>query len=43
VDLAIDIASKLLSERLDDAKQRALAQEFVEQLPKADGRVRSPA
>ena len=43
VDLAIDIASKLLSERLDDAKQRALAQEFVEQLPKADGRMRSPA
>jgi F-type H+-transporting ATPase subunit b len=38
VDLAIEIAAKLIDERLDDAKQRALAQEFIEQLPQADGK-----
>jgi F-type H+-transporting ATPase subunit b len=37
VDLAIDIAAKLLGERLDDAKQRALAQEFIDQLSTKDG------
>jgi F-type H+-transporting ATPase subunit b len=31
-DLAIDVASKLLGERLDDAKQRQLAEQFVNEL-----------
>jgi len=35
VDLALQAAEKLLSERLDDAKYRQLAQQFIEQLPKA--------
>ncbi len=34
VDLAIDIAAKLLGEQLDGPKQRKLAEEFIEQLPK---------
>lgn len=33
VDLAIDIAQKLLGEKLDDARHRALAQQFVQSLP----------
>ena len=33
VDLAIDIAQKLIGERLDDNKHRQLAMQFVEQLP----------
>lgn len=33
VDLAIDIAQKLIGERLDDSKHRQLAMQFVEQLP----------
>ncbi len=34
VDLAIDIAAKLLGEQLDEPKQRRLAEQFIEQLPK---------
>jgi len=34
VDLAIDIATKLLGEQLDGPKQRKLAEQFIEQLPK---------
>jgi F-type H+-transporting ATPase subunit b len=33
VDMAIDAASKLISERMDDAKHRALAEQFVKGLP----------
>lgn len=33
VDMAVEIASKLLDERLDDQKHRQLAQRFIEQLP----------
>ena len=34
VDLAIDIAAKLIGEQLDGPKQRKLAEQFIEQLPK---------
>jgi F-type H+-transporting ATPase subunit b len=34
VDLAIDISTKLIGEKLDDAKHRDLAEQFIEQLPK---------
>jgi F-type H+-transporting ATPase subunit b len=34
VDLAIEIATKLLGEQLDAPKQRKLAEQFIEQLPK---------
>jgi F-type H+-transporting ATPase subunit b len=34
VDLAIDVAQKLIGERLDDTKHRALAEQFVDQLPR---------
>jgi F-type H+-transporting ATPase subunit b len=37
VDLAIDIAQKLLGERLDDPRHRALAQQFVQGLPAQAG------
>lgn len=33
VDLAMEVAGKLLNERLDDAKHRALAEQFVQGLP----------
>ena len=33
VDLAIDIATKLIGEQLDESKQRKLAEQFLEQLP----------
>jgi F-type H+-transporting ATPase subunit b len=33
VDLAMEVAGKLLSERMDDPKQRALAEQFVKGLP----------
>ncbi|AKI99641.1 ATP synthase F0 subcomplex B subunit [Archangium gephyra] len=33
VDLSMEIASKLLNERLDDSKHRALAEQFVAGLP----------
>jgi F-type H+-transporting ATPase subunit b len=33
VDLAMDVAGKLINERMDDSKQRALAEQFVQGLP----------
>ncbi|NMO21641.1 F0F1 ATP synthase subunit B [Pyxidicoccus fallax] len=33
VDLSIEVASKLISERMDDSKHRALADQFVQGLP----------
>ncbi|MCY1073476.1 F0F1 ATP synthase subunit B [Archangium lansingense] len=33
VDLSMEVASKLLNERLDDNKHRALAEQFVQGLP----------
>jgi F-type H+-transporting ATPase subunit b len=33
VDLAMEVAGKLLNERLDDSKHRALAEQFVQGLP----------
>jgi F-type H+-transporting ATPase subunit b len=33
VDLAMDVAGKLLNERMDDTKHRALAEQFVQGLP----------
>jgi F-type H+-transporting ATPase subunit b len=33
VDLAMEVAGKLISERMDDAKHRALAEQFVKGLP----------
>ncbi len=42
VDLAIDIAAKLIGEQLDGPKQRKLAEQFIEQLPKqSEGPARS--
>lgn len=38
VDLAIQAAEKLLSEKLDDAKHRQLAEQFIDQLPKSSAR-----
>ncbi|RKG77058.1 F0F1 ATP synthase subunit B [Corallococcus terminator] len=35
VDLAMDVASKLMNERMDDSKHRALAEQFVQGLPAA--------
>ena len=32
VDLAIEVASKLIGERLDDPKQRKLAEQYIDQL-----------
>lgn len=43
VNLSIQIAEKLLSEKLDDAKQRALAEQFIAQLPGKDGGLRTQA
>lgn len=37
VDLAIEIAQKLIGERLDDSKHRMLAEQFIDQLPKGAG------
>lgn len=37
VDLAINIAEKLLGEKLDDSKHRSLAEQYIEQLPKSQG------
>ena len=34
VDLALAAAEKLISERMDDAKHRQMAEQFIEQLPK---------
>lgn len=33
VDLALEVAQKLLNERLDDARHRSLAEQFVQQMP----------
>jgi F-type H+-transporting ATPase subunit b len=33
VDLAIEVAGKLINERMDDSKQRQLAEQFVKGLP----------
>jgi F-type H+-transporting ATPase subunit b len=33
VDLSMEVATKLLNERLDDSKHRALAERFVQELP----------
>jgi F-type H+-transporting ATPase subunit b len=33
VDLSMEVAGKLISERMDDARQRALAEQFVKSLP----------
>lgn len=41
VDLAIAAAERLLGERLDDAKHRQLATQFIETLPKANGATRA--
>ncbi|MFE8604747.1 F0F1 ATP synthase subunit B [Archangium violaceum] len=38
VDLSMEVASKLLNERLDDTKHRALAEQFVQGLPVKQGR-----
>ncbi|KFA91182.1 F0F1 ATP synthase subunit B [Archangium violaceum] len=38
VDLSMEVASKLLNERLDDSKHRALAEQFVQGLPVKQGR-----
>ncbi len=37
VDLAIDVASKLIEERLDDNKHRSMAEQFANQLPQHMG------
>ena len=37
VDLAVEVAGKLLNERLDDSKHRALAEQFVQSLPAKPG------
>ena len=41
VDLALATAEKLIGERMDDAKQRALAEQFIEQLPKGGNGART--
>jgi F-type H+-transporting ATPase subunit b len=44
VDLSIEVASKLINERMDDSKHRALADQFVQGLPVAGtGAVRRTA
>ncbi len=40
VDLALAAAEKLLGERLDDAKHRQLATQFIDGLPKGNGSAR---
>ena len=42
VNLAIAIAEKLIQERLDDTKHRALAEQFVDQLPAGAARASQP-
>jgi F-type H+-transporting ATPase subunit b len=34
VDLALNIAERLISEKMDDAKHRRLAEQFIDQLPR---------
>ncbi|MFZ5468661.1 MAG: F0F1 ATP synthase subunit B [Myxococcota bacterium] len=43
VNLAIQIAEKLLGEKLDDTKHRAMAEQFIAQLPAKDAGVRPVA
>ena len=43
VDLSIDIAEKLLGEKLDGSHHRKLAEQFMEQLPKGQAGQRSEA
>jgi F-type H+-transporting ATPase subunit b len=43
VDLAIEIAQKLLGEKMDDSRHRALAQQFVQGLPAQGVSKTSPA
>lgn len=42
-DLAIDVASKLLGERLDDQKHRALADQFIDQVASQGNVAKLPA
>lgn len=42
-DLAIDVAGKLLGERLDDQKHRALAEGFIDQLSSQNNVAKLPA
>ena len=39
VNLAIAIAEKLISEKMDDTRHRALAEDFINQIPKPPVRV----
>lgn len=41
VDLAMEVAGKLMSEKMDDAKHRALAEQFVKGLPTPGGTPRA--
>jgi F-type H+-transporting ATPase subunit b len=41
VDLAMEVAGKLISERMDDSKHRALAEQFVKGLPTSGGTPRA--
>jgi F-type H+-transporting ATPase subunit b len=41
VDLAIEVAGKLIAERMDEAKHRALAEQFVKGLPASGGTPRA--
>ncbi|WP_224240069.1 F0F1 ATP synthase subunit B [Hyalangium gracile] len=41
VDLAVEVAGKLIAERMDDAKHRALAEQFVKGLPTPGGTPRA--
>ncbi len=43
VNLAIQIAEKLISEKLDDSRHRLLAEQFIEQLPGQNPAVRQTA
>ncbi|HZI12640.1 MAG TPA: F0F1 ATP synthase subunit B [Myxococcus sp.] len=43
VDLAIDTAGKLINERMDDSKHRALAEQFVQGLPASSAAARRSA
>ncbi len=43
VDLALQIAEKLIAEKLDDHKHRLLAEQFIDQLPKQGSDLRQIA
>lgn len=40
VDLGMDVAAKLINERMDDSKHRAIAEQFVQSLPATGSSVR---